>query len=91
MSLCLRILDNLVVGAYPFLFTNFGLRPSTLKILFVPVLFVFTEAIEPVVSGRLRAALCGAFFQQRFGIQSQEWSAELTLAVYKCIQIEERE
>jgi len=41
--------------------------------------FVLLEPVEPVVRGGLRAALYGAFFQQHSGIQSQEWSAELTL------------
>ena len=63
LSLCLRIPDNLGEGAYSFLFRKFGFKPYTLKILFVSVLFVFTESIEPVVSGGLRAALYEAFFQ----------------------------
>lgn len=51
LSLCLRIPDNLGEWAYSFLFTKFGFKPYTLKILFVSALFVFIEPIEAVVHG----------------------------------------
>lgn len=84
LSLCFKMPNDLVEWAlFFFLFTNGGFKLCTLKILPVSVLFVFSRACRTCRQGTAQSSPRREFFQQHFGIQGQEWSAQLTLAVYK--------